>query len=478
MADLQLHANGINGANGHYLTPAMSPFEIAHVALGEGEDPALADLRLKRTLSEGHLGVRRGVDANSLSDAGWGVIFPHDADPEIREALAPLLNLRRSQATARNARRYCEYTGSNGYRPDLSKAEFLASNNMGPGLADPDRVPYYLLLVGDPAQIPYEFQYQLDVQYAIGRIAFATPEEYARYAASVVAAESGQVVRPRQVALFGTSNPDDEATRLSAEHLVSPLAAALTKRYEQNWDVRTIVGTDAVKPQLAALVNGTDSPALLFTASHGVGFPTGDDRRSRHQGALLCQEWPGPKAQTATLPDTYYYSGDDARAGGSPAGLVSFHFACYGAGTPEFDEFSRRIDVPLRAIAPRPMIAPLAQQLLSHARGGALAFVGHVERAWTYSFVWPGTEKAQLAVFEDALSSLLDGCTVGYAMEAFNERYAELASDLTSELDLIRKGRKRDDEKLARIWTAHNDSRNYVIVGDPAVRLSVATKAQ
>jgi hypothetical protein len=58
-------------------------------------------------------------------------------------------------------------------------------------------------------------------------------------------------------------------------------------------------------------------------------------------------------------------------------------------------------------------------------------------------------------------------------MEVFNERYAELATELATELAALRNGRKRDDLRLAEMWTSLNDARNHVIVGDPAVRLAV-----
>lgn len=470
----ELCFNGIDGASGAYLLPPISAARFAQVLAGGPRDTAqVRELRdWYERCSSSHFGPAEGVDPRKLEESGWGIIFSHNADPALREALQPLLEHRRRLATARDERLYREFSGPDGHRPTDTKRSFLARHGAGFGPAVPHKVPYYLLIVGEPEAIPFTFQYQLDVQYAVGRLCFDTLEEYACYARSVVAAEQDALSLSRRVAFFAPQNPDDGATHLSAPMLAKPLLERIACTHP-TWTVEGVLGEAARKAKLLQLLGGNDTPALLFTASHGMSFPSGDSRQLPHQGALLCQDWPGPRAWHQSIPQDFYCAGDDIAEDARLHGMISFHFACYGAGTPQLDDFAAMAFQDQRAtLAPQPFVAQLPKRLLSHPKGGALAIVGHVERAWDFSFRSPRAG-VQLEVFRSTLKRLMEGHPVGSALEPFNLRYAELSSDLNQELEEIKYGRAVDELEMAALWTAHNDARSYVVLGDPAVRVAV-----
>jgi hypothetical protein len=464
--ELQLYFNGINGASGDYELSPMTPHQLAQVVSGEEVDEGfLSELKQRR---EAHWGVKEGVDPTDIGKSGWGVIMAYNAEPAIKEALSELLDHRKGQA----GERYHEYFGPDGYRSDETKNKWLARHGMGPGPADPDKVPYYLLIVGDPEAIPYRFQNQLDVQYAVGRIHFDTLDEYAAYARSVVQSEAGGLALPKQATFFGVRTPGDQATELSADHMIKPLSAKMAA--QAGWQVNTLLESQATKANLASLINSGQTPTLLYTASHGMGFPKGDARQLPHQGALLCQDWPGPGKWKQPIPTDFYFSADDVSSDAQLLGSMAFFFACYGAGTPRLDEFAQQATKQRTEIAAQSFISHLPRRLLSHPKGGMLAVIGHVERAWGYSFMWDRAGE-QLTTFESTLQSVMAGKPIGYALEYLNDRYAEISSDLTVMIEDLNFGGKVDEVALAGMWTANNDARAYVIIGDPAVRLTLAS---
>lgn len=466
---MNLTFNGINGATGGYLLPEMTVEEISIIARGETLDPEhldeLRDRHKRKNIDD--LSVKAGIDVKDLAQAGWGVIFASVDGVKVavyKEALEPLLDLRKEQV----GDLYKEYS----YCPGESKSRFLARHGMGPGPADPQRIPYYLMIVGNPETIPFIFQTQLDVQYAVGRIYFDTLKEFKDYARSVVRAEKGELTRSPKATFFGVQNSADMATNLSAKELTQPLANWMAQD-QPAWTIQTLLKNDATKANLTRLLESDDGPAFLFTASHGIGFPKDDPRQLHHQGALLCQDWPGPLQWIGKpIPEEHYFSADDVSQTAKIGGMINFHFACYGAGTPQKDDFAHKALQERLDIAPFPFIARLPQRLLSHPDGGVLAVIGHVERAWGYSFVW---DKAgpQRTVFESTLKRLVEGYPVGSALEYFNEKYAELSTMLTDVLQDIRFGIVPDENELVSLWTANNDARGYVIIGDPAVRLPI-----
>jgi hypothetical protein len=460
--------NGIDVDTGDYLAPKLAVADVAGALRGDASPPpGLRELRRRREDDEYHFGVVYGRDPQDLASVGWGVVVPPDLDPAVLEALDPLLRLRQEQAG--DLFRRLEL------RPREDKDDFLARHGMGPSVVDPRKVPYYLLLVGSPDEVPFDVQYQLGVSYAVGRVDLEDPEACAAYAATVVAAERGldaptarvPVPSARRLHLFATRHPGDTPTALSASRLVEPLHGEL-RETAHAWHVDTDVGAGATRDRLEELLTGPDAPDLLFTASHGVG---GSGAGRDLAGALLCQDWPGPFAAHGPLDESQYLAARHLLTGAPVGPRVVFSFACFGAGTPSVSDYPGGPDG-AGELAATGFTARLPQRLLGAPAGGALSFVGHVDRAWSCSFLWKGLA-AQVTPFQSTLLALMDGARLGWAMESLTSRYAEIATELTRRMEGFRKyGKRIDDADLVGLWTATHDARAYVVLGDPAVRVA------
>lgn len=477
--------SGVDFSTGRYLRPPIAAREMGEMwnGLRAAKRPQLSSRgEISRFSGEGVEHLRRNavtggqlsdefrfwaadIDPRELHSSGWGAIFGHGADPACRLALAPLLEHRRRLATARQEHLFRELT----YRPGEDLYSFLERHGVGPGVADPQKLPYYLMIVGGPEEIPFEFQFELDVQYAVGRLCFAAPADYGRYAAKVLAAEARNEERPPRVAFFATRHQDDPATERSAGDLIEPLARKI-EHDRPGCRVEVVIAEAATKQRFLALLAGRPggAPDLLFTSSHGLGLESGHPRFRELQGALLTSDWAGPAAAEPAPPESrHIVSGADLAGGPEGAGAaICFLHGCFTAGTPQLETFGAKYLGERRVQAPEDQVSALAQGLLA---GGALAVIGHVDKTWTSSFRWRRAG-AQIQTYETAIKELLSGKPVGLAMEAFGLRHAELSAILQSAFDTKGGG----EAEITHLWLAHHDARNFIVLGDPAIRLPAA----
>lgn len=459
----------------------LEEVESCSLAQGQGDKHLSHRQRVRELPDE--------LDPHDLSQTGWGVITPRGMTKEYLDLLHPLVERRKEQAGSL-------------FRDDLiypgeSVEKYLWEDlELSPGVVDPAKLPYYLLIVGGPERIPFELQYLLSINHAVGRIAFDETTEssfanYRRWAQAVVDAETQGVQRPKKISILSVDS-GDRATQTLKTHLVEPIADRLEtfvsdRPSRSAWKIETRQGELATKEGFARVLGGSETPSLALVAAHGLPLNLDNPHQKRVQGALCCQY-----EEQTPLADRYFCASDIAqtslmgssenrsseRQPSSLHGMIAFLFSCYGAGTPVEDNFPQQSLSeagsdslpPAKQLTRQPFIAALPQAML---REGALAVVAHVDRGWTLSFSWTLAYRETDAVrsLENSLKQLLDGHRLGHAMRALHRRYSAIAAHLADLLDLLRRREEVDTESLAAQWTAHHDARNFIILGDPAVYL-------
>ena len=177
------------------------------------------------------------------------------------------------------------------------------------------------------------------------------------------------------------------------------------------------------------------------------------------QGALITQAWVPGSAVT----DDCFFRADDIPDTNILPGMMVFLFACFSAGCPAIDSYRVNVDGSPIAVAKAPFISKLAQALLSH---GALAVIGHIDRAYKYGFVdTSGTSQVQ--AFRTPLEVLMQGNSAGLAADSFS------STEGTLSVTIQRSGATLAAPALVRMHIACDDARNYIVLGDPATRLRV-----
>ena len=424
-------------------------------------------IKAKGTSDAAHFGMVGGeLNADKLELAGWAVMFGPGVSAQIKKNLTPLIEKRRKDVgdpTLFNE-------NLDPPKPGQSAADWLLAHKTSLNVVDPSMgVPYYVLIVAAPEEISFEFQYELDLYWAVGRLCLQNDADYERYAQSVVAYEDTQnkVPSARKMVIFAPDHDEQDggAAKLLCANLATPLAAGVGK--SQKFKTQSFIGAGATKDTLNKIFNGSDpdgSPALLFTGSHGLRKLATSAELADAQGAIVCDPWTDPP------PDTSYYAAWDLPEATKVPGMVHFLFACYGLGWPKNDTYSYQKK---EAISPKPMMARLPQALLGR-ENGALAVLGHIDRAWSCSYDIDG-QPPQNQSFRDVLTKVMSGYRLGSATDQFNFRWAALTIPLSDTLQKMQTRRGLEHQAVNQ-WIIRDDARNYILHGDPAIKLRVDLK--
>lgn len=434
-----------------------------------------------------------GKEPNSLADQRWGLIVPPGSEgARLKDLIAPLWRRRQEQQGGAEIRVF-EAPAT------ATAAEALAwRKNVFDDSSDTrEALPRYQLILGNLDQVPLSIQQALALDGFVGRLAFDNPDHYRAYAEKVLFYEDSATEIPASRAAFFASHDGSPAVSHGYENLVKPAqATAQRKVMEQTLPAREVLELGDANPRtplrdlLLEYAAKTD-PAVLFTMSHGAGRPKRDgwtslDDQRQRQGAMQLRDG--------------LLLGRDLTSRPFMPGGVWFMFACYGAGVPERSTYFAwlekleqlgQVDKPASAVlrglpqpGGRPFIAALPQAVLQN-REGPLAFFGHIDLAWSYSYqdLDSGRPMSRPGKFLQVLSDVLQGHRVGVGfaslMRALAGAHAELATIYdASEVGSSAASETEREARRAHLWMLRQDLQAYVLLGDPAVRLPIQRAAQ
>ena len=336
------------------------------------------------------------------------------------------------------------------------------------------QAPQYVLIVGGPDQVPFRFQSVLDTVSNVGRVDLPL-DDLKTYVDKLIRLEDApEPVVDREAVLFAPDGGITDPTYFSREYMVQPIGKHI--RDEVELQTHELLGLQATKEKLLQALR-TKSPALVYTASHGLGATDqSDDIQRRYNGAICCQH-------TGPLTLDHLFSADDVPMG-EPflEGAAFFEFACFGYGTPAESDYTHWIDDMTEAYTSADFVAALPKRLLAHPQG-PIAFISHLDTAFLHAFTDQNDPfimdrwHARIAPFVSAVNMLLGVQPSGLAMGMMNQKYIVTNAMLTNTYDRQQRGRIQWTESLVRrfvdTWIIRGDAQNYMVFGDPAARLRI-----
>ena len=203
-----------------------------------------------------------------------------------------------------------------------------------------DESPHYVLIAGSPTQISFHFQAFIGSAASVGRVDFDTPDDLRTYVQKIIALETASSpVVSQQAVFFATDHGQKDPTYFSRLYMAKPLAERTSGKLQ--FPTQTLMGQQATKSGLLQCLKMA-RPALVYTASHGLGAPDQSlDFQKSTTAAYAVNTPSGSRLETGCSPPMMSRQTPSWKArsfSSSPVSVMALRLRvilCIGRGTPD-----------------------------------------------------------------------------------------------------------------------------------------------
>lgn len=333
------------------------------------------------------------------------------------------------------------------------------------------QLPPYLLICDSFENIHLEYQYIFNAFAVTGRLWFDEPAGYDAYVQKVLAVERGEVGAGD--AAIVACPVDDDVTFADNKSIISPM---LKSREAQSLELKALRGQDFNKDSL--LESGRNARFMALYC-HGIGLPTEElAKRPTLQGAFVLRY--GAEEDEGLL------TPNDIASKPFVSGGIVFSPACLAGGTQGDSDFAAWLDpqgLPLYT-GEHSRVSSIGQALLASASGPMAALV-HFDISISSSAPMfnplTGEHDLQKEIHTRFIRLLSEGETLGRATGPFRWAAGTYYAQAITQFEKVAGTRPfmswdpttigKQVYSLNQYHVVATDMRNYIILGDPAVRL-------
>lgn len=415
---------------------------------------------LRRGRNQHSAGPLLGVaDPVPVSPDGQWAVLLSEACPErerVEQALAPLVEHR---------------GGGVMVVPKLEPPQLL-QEWLQPRFND-DEVPGYLVLCDTFENLPIEFQFVLNAFGVTGRLWFDDPADLESYVDKVLRLERGEMATGKGCTV--ASPVDDTVTFADRQNIIDPL---LELPESKDLALQSLLAGDFTEQ---TLLERAASSRFLALYCHGLGLSRDEwDERPGLQGSFVLR--------FDSKEDDGLLTFDEVAAHPFVPGGIVFTPACMGGGSMSNSDYCAWIDSEGLAgyMGGRTEISAISRSMLASPQGPA-AIVAHFDVSMASSAPMYNAMSQeydlQTLLHQQFVRHLAAGWTVGRATKPFRwaagAYYAQaiylfgqmMGTNPYMGTSGVRKTIGGAVNSMNQYHVTATDMRNFLVLGDPAVRL-------